>query len=394
MKAAKANLGSNSNKLNFILIGDPALRLNFPDYEVVVTEINGNPVNEFVPPTLKALEKVTVKGEVHSPDGKKDATFNGLLNATVMDSKQTVTTLDNFNTGKKFQYTDYPNTLYIGKDSVRRGEFSISFTMPKDISYSNDYGKMNFYAINVKDTAEAQGSFLNFRVGGTSEEGGDDNEGPEVRYLYLNDTTFTDGGNVNATPLLVVSLWDKSGINMTGSSIGHDIMLTIDNQTAKSYNLNEYYQVTGTDGSGSIVFSIPELEAGEHTAEFKVWDVLNNSTTYTFTFHVVADMKPELIKLYASPTPARSFVTFFMFHNLPGSELDVKLEVFDMTGRLRWSHEERGSSDAFKAYELQWDLFGNGKARLRPGVYIYRASLRYGNSKSVTEAKKMIILAQ
>ena len=394
MKAAKANLGSNSNKLNFILIGDPALRLNFPDYEVVVTEINGNPVNEFVPPTLKALEKVTVKGEVHSPDGKKDATFNGLLNATVMDSKQTVTTLDNFNTGKKFQYTDYPNTLYIGKDSVRQGEFSISFTMPKDISYSNDYGKMNFYAINVKDTAEAQGSSLNFRVGGTSEEGGDDNEGPEVRYLYLNDTTFTDGGNVNATPLLVVSLWDKSGINMTGSSIGHDIMLTIDNQTAKSYNLNEYYQVTGTDGSGSIVFSIPELEAGEHTAEFKVWDVLNNSTTYTFTFHVVADMKPELIKLYASPTPARSFVTFFMFHNLPGSELDVKLEVFDMTGRLRWSHEERGSSDAFKAYELQWDLFGNGNARLRPGVYIYRASLRYGNSKSVTEAKKMIILAQ
>ena len=220
------------------------------------------------------------------------------------------------------------------------------------------------------------------------------NEGPEIRYLYLNDTTFTDGGKVNATPLLVVSLWDKSGINMTGSSIGHDIMLTIDNQTSKSYNLNEYYQVTGTDGSGMIIFSIPELAAGKHTAEFKVWDVLNNSTTHTFTFEVVANMKPELIKLYAAPTPAKNFVTFYMFHNLPGSELDVKLEVFDMTGKLRWSHEERGSSDAFKAYELQWNLFGNGNARLRPGVYIYRASLRYGNSKSVTEAKKMIILAQ
>ena len=394
MKASKASLGYNKNKLNFILIGDPALRLNFPDYKVVVTEINGEPVNGLLPPTLKALEKVTIKGEVHSPNGEKDATFNGLLNATILDSRQTITTLDNFNTGKKFQYTDYPNTLYVGKDSVRQGEFSITFTVPKDISYSNDYGKMNFYAVNEKDTAEAQGSFLNFKVGGTSEQGDEDNEGPEIRYLYLNDTTFTDGGKVNATPLLVVSLWDKSGINMTGSSIGHDIMLTIDNQTSKSYNLNEYYQVTGTDGSGMIIFSIPELAAGKHTAEFKVWDVLNNSTTHTFTFEVVANMKPELIKLYAAPTPAKNFVTFYMFHNLPGSELDVKLEVFDMTGRLRWSHEERGSSDAFKAYELQWNLFGNGNARLRPGVYIYRASLRYGNSKSVTEAKKMIILAQ
>lgn len=394
MKAAKASLGYNKNKLNFILIGDPALRLNFPDYEVVVTEINDSPVNELLPPTFKALEKVTLKGEIHSSNGIKDANFSGVLNATILDSRQTITTLDNFNTGKKFQYTDYPNTLYIGKDSVHQGEFHISFTVPKDISYSNDFGKMNFYAFNEKDTTEAQGSFLSFKVGGTSDESEDDTEGPEIRYIYLNDTTFTDGGIVNATPLLVVSLWDKSGINMTGSSIGHDIMLTIDNQVAKSYNLNEYYQVSGADGSGLVIFSIPELETGKHTAEFKVWDVLNNSTTYTFTFEVTANMKPELVKLYAAPTPAKSHVTFYMFHNLPGSEIDIKLEVFDMTGRLRWAHEERGSSDAFKAYELQWNLIGNGSARLRPGVYIYRASLRYGNSKSVTDAKKMIILAQ
>ncbi len=394
IQASKKSLGYNSNKLNFVLIGDPALRLNFPDYKVVVKSINGTAVNEQEPPTLKALEKVTIQGEVYKPDGSKDSGFTGTLAATILDSRQTITTLDNFNTGKNFQYTDYPNTLYTGKDSVRNGEFTISFTVPKDISYSNDYGKMNFYAVNENDTTEAQGSFEAFKVGGSSDTGDDDTEGPEIRYCYLNDTTFVEGGQVNATPLLVVSLWDKSGINMTGSSIGHDIMLIIDNQDSKSYNLNEYYQVSGTDGAGLILFSIPELAAGKHTAEFKVWDVLNNSTTYTFTFEVIANMKPQLVQLYASPMPARESVTFYMYHNLPGSELRVKMEVFDMTGRLRWSHEETGSSDAFKAYELTWDLYGNGNGRLRPGVYIYRASLQYGNSKTVTEAKKMIILAQ
>lgn len=165
IQASKESLGYNSNKLNFVLIGDPALRLNFPDYKVVVKSINGTAVNEQEPPTLKALDKVTIQGEVYKPDGSKDSGFTGTLTATILDSRQTITTLDNFNTGKKFQYTDYPNTLYAGKDSVRNGDFTISFTVPKDISYSNDYGKMNFYAVNEKDTTEAQGSFEAFKVG-------------------------------------------------------------------------------------------------------------------------------------------------------------------------------------------------------------------------------------
>ncbi len=391
---AKRDMGYDTNKLNFTLIGDPALTLTFPDYKIVVTEINGKPVDGSHDITIKALEKVTIKGEIHKPDGTKDNLFNGSLKSTVFDSKATITTLDNFNVGTKFKYKDYPNTLYIGNDSVKNGDFTFSFTVPKDIAYSNDFGKMNFYAANMKDSIEAQGSFMDFRVGGTSDVGEDDNAGPEVRYFYLNDTTFTDGGKVNVTPLFVASLWDKSGINMTGSSIGHDMMLIIDNLPAKSYNLNDYYQLTGNDGSGQVVFSIPELAPGKHTAEFKVWDVLNNSTTQTFTFEVVKDMKPELIALYAAPIPARERVTFFLKHNLPESKLHVRIEVFDMAGRLRWEHEETGSSEAFKAYQLEWNLIGNGSGRLRPGVYIYRATLQAGKSKTVTEANKMIILAQ
>lgn len=394
LRNAKQALSGDSNKLKFLLIGDPALRLTYPDYRIAVTEINGVPVDSGEAPTLKALERVTVTGEVRTAAGMKDTNFSGALDITVFDSQQAITTLDNFSTGKKFTYNDYPNTLYIGNDSVRNGEFSFTFTVPKDIAYSNDFGKMNFYAINAADSIEAQGSFLDFRVGGTSDTGTDDEAGPEIRYLYLNDTTFTDGGQVNPTPLFVASLWDRSGINITGSSIGHDMMLIIDNQVAKSYTLNDYYQLSGDEGEGLVIFSIPELEPGVHTAEFKVWDVLNNSTTQTFSFEVVEDYEPQLTKLYAAPTPARSQVTFYLQHNLPESQLDVKIEVFDMAGRLRWSHEERGSSEAFRSYQVTWDLMGNGGARMRPGIYIYRASLSTGKSKTVTDANKMVILAQ
>ena len=394
LQEAKSSLGSDSNKLKFMLIGDPALRLSFPDYEIVVTEINGEPVDVLNPTTIKALERVTVSGEIRTPEGAKDTQFNGTLRSTIFDSRQTITTLDNFGTGEYFEYTDYPNTLYTGNDSVRGGEFSFTFTVPKDITYSNDFGKMNFYAFSEQDSIEAQGSFLDFRVGGTSDTGTDDTAGPEIRYFYLNDTTFTDGGKVNLTPLFVASLWDQSGINITGSSIGHDMMLIIDNQVAQSYTLNDYYELTGDDGSGRVVFSIPELKPGMHTAEFKVWDVLNNSTTQTFTFEAVEDLDPQLINLYASPTPARGQVTFYLEHNLPESQLNVRIEVFDMAGRLRWSHEENGASEAFESYQVTWNLMGNGSGRMLPGVYIYRASLRAGKSQTVSDAKKMIILAQ
>ena len=394
LQEAKSSLGSDSNKLKFMLIGDPALRLSFPDYEIVVTEINGEPVDVLNPTTIKALERVTVLGEIRTPEGAKDTQFNGTLRSTIFDSRQTITTLDNFGTGEHFEYTDYPNTLYTGNDSVRGGEFSFTFTVPKDITYSNDFGKMNFYAFSEQDSIEAQGSFLDFRVGGTSDTGTDDTAGPEIRYFYLNDTTFTDGGKVNLTPLFVASLWDQSGINITGSSIGHDMMLIIDNQVAQSYTLNDYYELTGDDGSGRVVFSIPELKPGMHTAEFKVWDVLNNSTTQTFTFEAVEDLDPQLINLYASPTPARGQVTFYLEHNLPESQLNVRIEVFDMAGRLRWSHEENGASEAFESYQVTWNLMGNGSGRMLPGVYIYRASLRAGKSQTVSDAKKMIILAQ
>ena len=394
IRNAKQALSGDDNKLKFLLIGDPALRLAYPDYEIAVTKINGTPIDEAGTPTIRALERVTVSGEVRTPSGVKDPQFSGLLDITVFDSQQTITTLDNFGTGTHFTYTDYPNTLYIGNDSVQQGEFSFTFTVPKDISYSNDFGKMNLYAFNATDSIEAHGSFRDFRVGGTSDTGSDDEAGPEIRYLYLNDTTFVDGGKVNATPLFVASLWDASGINITGSSIGHDMMLIIDNQVVKSYNLNDYYQLSGEEGTGLVIFSIPELEPGVHTAEFKVWDVLNNSTTQTFSFEVVDDLEPQLIKLYAAPTPAREQVTFYLHHNLPESQLNVRIEVFDMAGRLRWNHEETGSSEAFKAYQLTWNLEGNNGTRLRPGIYIYRASLSSGKSKTVTDANKMIILAQ
>jgi hypothetical protein len=235
MRTTKVSLGNDLNKLNFTLIGDPALTLSYPGKEMRITEVNGQPVGS-EPIQLKALDKVTVKGEVLTPDRKRDTDFSGVLSPTMLDSKQTLTTLDNDKTGNPFSYTTYPNVMYTGKDSVRQGEFSFSFTVPKDISYSNNNGKLSLYAGNTQTRDEAQGAFLQFKVGGTSDSAQKDTVGPEILYAYLNDSTFRDGGRVNTTPLFVAYLRDESGVNISGSSIGHDVMLVIDGLISQSYN--------------------------------------------------------------------------------------------------------------------------------------------------------------
>ena len=394
MQATKNTL-SSVYKLGFCLIGDPAVKIAYPEFGMKVTTVNGQSVdgNSI---SFKALEKITVEGEVLDASGQLVTDFTGIVNPTVKDSKVTVTCLKNSNKDDSpaFTFTDYPNTIFIGNDSVRNGKFSFTFTVPKDISYSNLQGKMNLYAVDTESGNEAQGNFDNFIVGGTSDTAETDTIGPEIRALYLNDTTFVDGGQVNTTPYFVAELWDKSGVNITGSSVGHDMMLVIDESTVLSYNLNSYYELLpGEEGTGIVKFPIPALEPGKHTAEFWVWDILNNSTVRTFTFEVVEGLKPFLFDVIATPGIAREQVTFHLMHNRPESRMRVGIMVYDLAGRQLWKHEESGTSGLFENYTVSWDLTSGG-ARMRPGVYIYRAAISTDNSKDATKARKFIILGE
>ena len=109
-----------------------------------MTAVNGEAVSDDEPFEFKALSRITVEGEILNPSGSFAADFTGVLSSTIFDSQSSITTLGI--APEKFTYLDYPNTIYIGRDSVRNGKFSFTFMVPKDISYSNKKGKLNLYA--------------------------------------------------------------------------------------------------------------------------------------------------------------------------------------------------------------------------------------------------------
>lgn len=400
------NKTSGSRKLGFCLIGDPAMKLSYPAYKVRLNVINGKDVSEgnF---EFNSLDKVELEGTVVTSSGRLMSDFNGILNMRVFDSRDTITTLgnnkfkfkdkvsgDSWDSIPKVKYEDYLNTIFLGSDSVRNGKFKISFIVPKDISYKpGKKGKVSMYAYENKSRRDASGYFKDFSVFGTADHPREDKAPPEIRELFLNDSTFVDGGVVNTTPYFYVRVWDESGINITESSIGHGITLSIDNNPNTNFLLNSYYEnVIGSEGEGVIRFSIPELTQGMHLAEFKIWDIMNNPTTYTFQFEVVEGLKPFLTRLIATPTPAKGNVKFHLSHNRPETQMKVGIMVYDISGRLHWKHEETGSSELFKDYVIDWDLRNNAGSHVRPGIYLYRAAISTNHSKEATETEKMIIL--
>jgi hypothetical protein len=393
-RAAKNSeeLHGDFNKLNFILLGDPAMKLAYPEYGIRLTGVNGAAPDADNPFNIGALERVTLEGEILAPDGRPATDFQGDIYSTVLDSKNTLQTLDNNNTGEQLSYTDYPNKLYLGNDIVSGGKFNFTFTVPKDIAYSNDFGKINFYAVNTQTGDEAQGAYTQFRVGGTGSSE-PDTTGPAIRYLYLNDSSFTDGATVNTTPLFVASLRDESGVNLSGSSVGHDMTLAIDGRTAFTYTLNAYYSNTPSEGGGIVTFPIPALSVGEHFAEFTVWDVYNNSTHAGFTFRVADRLTPRLASLSATSNPVRESVEFLLTHDRPETELSLVVQVYNTSGRLVHSLQEKGLSDYGEPYRLRWNLTDRSGVRLRPGLYFCRAAITAGSSAQATQTYKLIILA-
>ncbi len=377
---------NKENKLHYALLGDPALTIGAPTNRIVLDSINGSVIDGNI--QLQAGELVSMIGHVEDADGDILTDFSGILSARVYDNLETITCLNNAGASSAFTFTNRDKVLFNGQDSVSSGRFALSFVMPADINFSDETGRVVFYAINNDLSEEANGYNEDFIVGGVSDNA--DAEGPDV-FAYLNTETFENGDKVNATPYFVAQLQDESGISYSGNGVGHDLILTIDNDAEMTYTLNDFYVAEFGDYTKGIVsYSIPELTDGSHSLTFRAWDVLNNTSTASLDFVVDSSLKPNIFKVALSNNPATTSTSFIISHDRAGSDCDITLEVFDFAGRRLWRHQETGVSST-GIYSISWDLCANGGGRLVAGVYLYRVTLRCGGSKEVSKSQKLVI---
>ncbi|MBU0763651.1 MAG: type IX secretion system sortase PorU, partial [Bacteroidetes bacterium] len=310
-----------SNTRNFTLLCDPALELTYPKKKVYTTKINSQPVSD-VPDTLKALSLSTLEGYVGDETGNMITDFNGIVYISVLDKPDSIITLSN-DGNTPFSFNIQNNILYKGKATVKNGEFSVSFIVPKDISYRIGKGKLSYYADNTSSLVtgfyDAAGYYRNVIIGGSADSVSFDNLGPEIT-MYMNDPGFVYGGITDEDPTFYAELKDSSGINTVGNGIGHDLTLVMDNNTSSVMILNDNYEAeTDTYQKGKVEYYLTDLTPGLHTLNLKVWDVFNNSSEEDIEFIVAESSELALSHIFNYPNPFTTQTSFYFEHNQPNT---------------------------------------------------------------------------
>lgn len=385
------NRFTNPQKFFIYSFGDPAMKLAVPEPNVKITKMNGKDITQTLD-TLKALSKVSFEGVIVDNTDAVLNNFNGSLSTTIFDKPIDKTTLDNDGFGVILPFDTQDSKLFRGQSTVENGSFKFDFVVPKDIKIAFGKAKLSFYAEN--GSTEKAGANFDVVVGGIDENAPEDNQGPELN-LFMNDESFTDGGNTNSSPNLIAVLSDSSGINTSITAVDHDIVGILDGDTGNPIILNDFYQTEVNDFTrGKVTYRLRDLEVGPHTLKIKAWDTYNNSSETTLNFVVVSDTVLNLENVLNYPNPFVNYTEFWFNHNKPNENLEVQVQIFTVAGKIIKTINRNVQTAGNLSRSISWnglDDFGN---KIGKGVYVYKLRVKATTSNLVSEKYEKLVILQ
>lgn len=379
---------------NFTLLGDPSMKLNYPQDRVVlyrpeVQQADGSyaPTN-----TLAALDKVRMAGQVvRRRDGIPIADFAGSVLVEVLDKTTLARTRGD--DGLVMQFSERKSVLHRGRATVRDGSFVLHFVMPKNIVYQAGSGKISAYA--QSNQSDAHGADQTFVVGGSSRRILDDTTPPQIQ-LFMDDTTFVAGGLTGSRTQLLARLSDEHGISTATASLGQEMTATLTHQatnTTTEWPLDEFY-VTDTDSyqSGSVTYPLDNLADGYYTLTLRAGDTYNNFAEVQTTFVVGEEQQLQLLNVYNFPNPFSQATTFVVDHNRPGDDLFVHIDIIDGQGKVVGSLNREFPVSATRLSAV-WQSDAGSTPGMRPGIYVARITVQSLSDQQANQKFHKLIIS-
>jgi hypothetical protein len=356
-------LFNDVNSQKYELMGDPTLRLQIPQYNATIDTIDGQTLSSSAV-QVKALSTTKVSGEIRKPDNSLWSGFNGTGILTMYDSQRIfdLVNLDNF------PMVLPGGIIFRGDISVTNGKFSTSFTVPKDISYADQNGKVSLYFYN--SNIDGFGYTTNIIVGGTDTTVVNNNKGPVIR-IFFDDTTTTNPQLINPSSMLIVKLYDANGLNTTGTGIGHKLEGILNGDNNNPIDFTNYFTSDINSGgkSGTINYQFNGLNPGNYSLKVAAWDVFNNSSSATTNFDVISSSGLVIDDVYNYPDPFASNTTFTFQQNLAAA-INVKIKIYTVAGRLIRVIESNGITGKF--IKVDWDGRDQNGDLIANGTYLYK----------------------
>lgn len=377
--------GVIENFRKFALLGDPALEPNFPEF-FIKTEAVKDGASGLPATTISALGEYNIDGKVTDVNGNTLDYFNGTLSVTIFDKPRTVKTIN----GEERTFKVQNNTIYKGKATVNNGHFSFSFIAPKDLNYELGNGAISYYADNGQ--TDAAGRDTTVTIGGFSDNPNIENNPPVVK-AFIKDSLFRNGGLTGSNTAIFAILEDETGINVSGNSIGHDLVAILDGDVSKPYIMNDYYETApNTYKRGYVYFPVEGIPDGRHRFTIKAWDVNNNSGEGHVDFIVADGQVVEVQELMNYPNPFRDQTHFVFEHNHPDVNLQAEINIYNTAGVFVRKLTQDFITTGSRSNEITWDGTDNNGAKLPSGVYIYRMMISTENGIETTAYQKLVIV--
>jgi len=370
---------SPSDSRRYFLFGDPALQLALPKYSAEFVSLNSLTLSADI--QIKALSTVELTGVLKNSKGKNLSDFNGEGIISVYDSERSVILTEQYSAGQVIK--EQGGLLFKGKISIIAGEFKISFPVPKDISYENKRGKVVLYYFN--SILDGIGYTDRIIVGGTDTTVVNDGEGPQISIAFdalTNESAYL----IRPNSILKVKLEDYTGLNTTGTGIGHNIQAVLNDKTTSPIDLTNHFSGELNSGgkSGVVNYTFNDLQGGEYKLEVSAFDIFNNRSKEITYFKVVSDESIAVEYVMNYPNPFSSATDFTFQHNNSGP-IDVQIFIYSIAGRKLKKIEQKNILDRF--VRIPWNGMDEDGNNLSNGTYLYKLVV---NSVDGAESKSLI----
>ena len=375
----------NLNKMSFFLLGDPAIKFNYPVSRFNITKVNGTTMTAAsAVANIKPLTKFEIEARVASANGITDNTFNGDATVTLYDKQEFFTNVTRTVNGEQVSRDIYFNRPKLAEVNgrVTNGVFRASIVVPEQVLAQGDNVLLRVFAHKdnsdyMVNGATTQVKLMPFDASAAIE----DTQAPVITAMYLNDeNSFKAGATVGNSAVLYITATDDQGINVQNNLRQGGMTLVLDGGKSSFSDVNCCLTATEDGKVVNIEYPLSDLMPGMHTLTYTVYDLLGNSSTRTVTFLVSGDN--GTVNLTADKWPAYKGedVNFDIDTNLPYKS-DMTVRVTDATGKLVWMT----TSDSFPVSWNMKDMNGNP---VPAGLYRYFGTYNEGG----TPISKLIVL--
>ena len=377
-----------TNKLSFFLLGDPAIKVNYPVSRFNITKVNNtNMTYSDAIAQISPLMKFDIEAKVLDDQGNLDSSFNGDATVTLYDKQSLFTEMSFTVHGVKIDRDIYTDRAKLAEISGRvvNGVFTGQMIAPREPKASNESVLLRVYAHQDNSTIMVNGFTKNITMLPYDESLAiSDNTAPVISSMFINDeATFANGAIIAPESILYISASDDQGISLQANSVDKDMTLLLDGK--ESYGDVNCYVTAGEDGKlVNIEYPLANLTEGQHTLTFIVYDMLGNSATHTITF-IVGQNSASNIVADKLPAYVNGEVNFDVEDSKLHGNTNYILRVTDASGKLVWMT----TTDNLP---VTWDMKDMNGNSVPAGLYRYFGTYNDGINYGGTPINKLIVL--